>query len=52
MRSGMDYRLKQFNTRMEALNKTPLTCWDGSIFVPGEVRESAEVAQDTQRPSK
>lgn len=46
------FLFQEFNTRMEALNKTPLTCWDGSIFVPGEVRESAEVAQDTQRPSK
>lgn len=25
----------EFNMRMSALNETPLTCWDGTSFVPG-----------------
>lgn len=31
-----NYLYSEFNTRMQELQKTPLTCWDGSTFVPGQ----------------
>lgn len=31
-----NYLFSEFNARMEQLNKTPLTCWDGSTFVRGQ----------------
>lgn len=33
------YLIDEFNTRMEKLQKTPLTCWDGSTFVPGQLAD-------------
>lgn len=30
------FLIEEFNTRMAELEKTPLTCWDGSTFVPGQ----------------
>lgn len=29
-----NFLFTEFGSRMEALRKTPLTCWDGSTFVP------------------
>lgn len=31
-----NYLFNEFNTRMQELQKTPLTCWDGTTFVPGQ----------------
>lgn len=31
-----NFLIEEFNTRMAELQKAPLTCWDGSTFVPGE----------------
>ncbi|BBZ84289.1 Uncharacterised protein [Mycobacteroides abscessus subsp. bolletii] len=50
------FLFNEFNTRMADLEKMPLTCWDGSTFVPGEdsemQKDAQEVAGSPQDPAK
>lgn len=50
------FLFKEFSTRMAELEKMPLTCWDGSAFVPGEdpeiQKDAQEVAGSPQDPAK
>lgn len=50
------FLFNEFNTRMAELEKTPLTCWDGSTFVPGEdsdaEKDAREVAGSPKDPAK
>ncbi|ORB48952.1 hypothetical protein BST43_24010 [Mycobacteroides saopaulense] len=50
------FLFKEFNARMAELEKTPLTCWDGSTFVPGEdpdaEKDAREVAGSPEDPAK
>ncbi|MEZ0363571.1 YbaB/EbfC family nucleoid-associated protein [Mycobacterium sp. pUA109] len=32
-----NFLIKEFNSRMAELQETPLTCWDGSTFVPNQL---------------
>lgn len=36
---------KEFHTRMDELAQSPLTCWDGSTFVPGASADSGDVPE-------
>lgn len=39
------FLFKEFHARMAELEKSPLTCWDGSNFTPGEAPPEQEIAQ-------
>lgn len=40
------FLIQEFNARMDALQETPLTCWDGSTFVPGELTAGRHVGEE------